>query len=85
MASMLTKEQTDKVKRIKQLERNLNIDGWMCEGADDDLLIFFNNEKDELFYADYFGNIKIRSCDVPPDVKKYAELEGEIMRICYMS
>ena len=85
MATILTKEQSDEVKNIRQLERKLNIDGWMCEGADDNLLVFFNNEKDELFYADYFGNIKSRSCDVPLDVKKYAELEGKIARICYMS
>ena len=84
MAGMLNHQQTEEVKRIRRLIRRLDIDGWMCEGADDERLVFFNNEEDKIFYADYFGNITSTSYEVPADVRKYAELEGKIAQICYL-
>ncbi len=86
--NLLTREQTEEIKEIRRLEALLGItiglNGWMCEGADDDQLVFFNNVEGKMFYADYFGNIVYASCEVPIGVKKYAELEGKIAQICCM-
>ena len=83
MGGCLNAKQVYEIKKIRAQIKQLDIEGWMCEGADDERIVFFNNEKDEMFYSDYFGNITSASCELTPDLGKYAELEGKIMQICY--
>lgn len=65
------------------------MNGWMCEGSDDDLLMVFNNDTQQTFVCDYYGNIKWAYDDdgnsfcPSKELKKFAELEGMIYRIAY--
>ena len=87
MANIISKEQELKIKAIRKDIEALQLNGWMCEGYDDDCLIFFNNEENVSFVADYDGNIVSASSaledNVPEVLKEYAKLEGQIAKICY--
>ena len=93
MGMILSKEQTEQIKEIRKQIAGLDIDGWMCEGTEYEDAngnircgnIFFNNDLDVSFVADYDGNV------IPggyagfmnnSDLLKYAVLEGKIRKIC---
>ena len=83
MATMLTKSQSARVRMLREMERSLNTGDWMCEGADDNMLVFFSNEREKMFYADYYGNVENSPLEVSGDLAKLVELEGKIAQICY--
>ncbi len=93
MGGILNERQTQQIKAIRRQIQELDIDGWMCEGTeyeDNDGNIkcghiFFNNDLDESFIADYDGNV-LPGGSAPylaqrPDLLKYAALEGQIRKI----
>lgn len=87
--SILTKEQVSRVRLLdaeqKLIDKTFGTsEGWMCEGADDNLIAFFNNKLDLFFYADYFGNIKGDYDFVNENLRKIVALEGKKCQIaCY--
>lgn len=90
MGTILAKEQSDYIKKIRADIRKLDIDGWMCESTEWEAggrykpcHIFFNNDKDISFIADYNGNVLSDRTDggITEDLKEYARLEGEIRQV----
>lgn len=90
MGTILSREQSDYIKEIRADIRKLDIDGWMCEGTEWEAggsykpcHIFFNNDKDISFIADYNGNILSDRTDggITEDLREYARLEGEIRQV----
>ena len=86
--TVLTKEQVAQIRLLdaeqKLIDKTFGTsNGWMCEGADDNLIAFFNNKLDLFFYADYFGNIKGEHNFVNEDLKKIVVLEGKKCQIAY--
>lgn len=79
----------EKIKELRGKFKTFAKRGWMCEGSDVfgfEHNVFFNNDTDEMFYADYDGNIldsnvKSESLD---NIKLMAKIEGEIMKIARM-
>lgn len=83
MARVLTKEQSSEVKEIREKIRALQLEDWLCEGADDSRLALFNNATDDLVIVDYYGNVKSSTCDISEALQKRAIYEGQIAQICY--
>ena len=90
MGTILSREQSNYIKKIRADIRKLDIEGWMCEGTEWEAggsykpcHIFFNNDKDISFIADYNGNILSDRTDggITEDLKEYARLEGEIRQV----
>ena len=86
MATILTEMQSQRVKALNKQFSNYAERGWMCEGSDKFGLCnaIFNNDTDEIFWADYNGNIldselKATSIDVAKDM---AVIQGMIRKIC---
>ena len=90
MANILSKEQSEQIRRIRTRQKELNLNGWMCEGADDDLFVAFNNDTQQSFSCDYYGNIQWAidknddSFELSEELKEFARLEGMICRIAYL-
>lgn len=85
MAKILSKAETDQIKAIRAEMRKLDTDGWLSEGYEGYANIFFNNDKDLSFIADYNGHIL--SCEddsfLTSDIMELARLTGQISKICY--
>ena len=84
---ILSETQTNKIKKLQKEIRDLNLKDWMCEGADDSQLVFFNNTQDKVFYTDFNGNITSNYDNVyiTPKLKKLIELECRIEQICQLA
>ena len=86
MATILSKEQCDRISSIRSKIRQLSCDDWMCEGSDLPgycCNALFNNELDQFFLADYRGNIiEARDVTITPVLRELARLYGEIRLIC---
>ena len=87
MGKILSEEECSRIKKIREEEKKLKIGDWLCEGTDDRCNVFFSNELDASFNADWNGNI-VSTCGIArdsiyKDVKEFAKLEGQISRICY--
>lgn len=83
MARMLSKSASD---RIKTLRSQMPDTDWMCEGSDDNELVFFNNTEEKCFYVDYCKG-KITNPDnviITPVLRKIIGIETEIARTCYL-
>ena len=83
-AGMLNEFQVEQIKAIRRQIRNLGLDDWMIEGYDTGLDSLFNNELDVWLLIDYNGNI-VKNPDgveITPELKKLAELNGKIRKIC---
>ena len=81
MATILTKEQVNRIKPLRAKINKLQPEGWMCEGADKNLNQFFNNQTGAFFLADYNGNISCKEGQIPVAMVEVARLEGEICKI----
>lgn len=84
---ILSEKQTIKIKELQKQIRELNLEDWMCEGADDSQLVFFNNSQDKVFYTNFYGNITSNpdNVHITPDLKKLIELECRIEQICQLA
>ena len=61
-AIMLTKEETEKFRKLQKLFHSFAAAGWMCESPDSNVLVFFNNtDEDVAVRSDFNGNIS--SCE----------------------
>lgn len=86
---VLNNEQVAKIKSLnhKQIELDSSFgtsNGWMCEGADDEEIVFFNNDLGLMFYADYYGNIKGNvDFEISDALKEIVKLEGQKCQIAY--
>lgn len=86
MASILSEAQC---KRIRQLNKEFEPyaeQGWMCEGSDSygPCNCIFNNDTDEVFWADYHGNILEAECldtTSEEDMENMARIQGAIRKV----
>lgn len=87
MATILDSAKCSKIKDIRKKIDSLELDGWLCEGTDQPgypANVFFNNDLDESFIADYNGQILSSSVtDMNWKLQELARLTGQISRICY--
>lgn len=81
MGKILSDSQCAQIKTIRAKIRKLDTEGWLCEGGDENRLVFFNNETDQYFDSDYYGNILTSNFTVTLALKERAKLEGQIMMI----
>lgn len=83
MAKILTPEEDAAISVRRQRERQLDVQGWDVEGADDQQNKFFNNRLGQMFYADYYGNITESDAGMTftRDMLEFIRLEGEISQI----
>ena len=81
-ARILSIEQCQRISMVRQKIHELKLKNRCCEGKDGDRLVFFNNDEDCLFIADYYGNIVSRcNTRITPELEQLAFLEGKISRI----
>lgn len=86
MARILTDYQSEQIKRLNREFKPFAEKGWMCEGSDAFGLCncIFNNETNEVFWADYNGNILDSDClnDTSlEELKRMAAIQGKIRKI----
>ena len=86
MAKILTEMQCHRVKALNRQFNTYAERGWMCEGSDRYGLCnaIFNNDTDEIFWADYNGNIlegEIKSESLA-DIREMARIQGNIAKVC---
>ena len=86
MGSILSEAQS---QRIRQLNKDFNRyakRGWMCEGSDKfgPCNCIFNNDTDEVFWADYNGNIldmEYVTNEPIMNCKAMAVIQGKIRKV----
>ena len=87
MARILSETQCQRIKVLNRKFNSFADKGWMCEGSDRNGIVcnaIFNNDTDEIFWADYNGNIldsvvKETSLD---DMKSMAAIQAQIRKVC---
>lgn len=94
MGNILNKEQCDLIRKFRAEQAKLaGCEGWMTEGADDEMLAIFNNELEVSLMTDYFGNIRTvfdeeykgpKPFEPSPELRQYIKLEGKIAQVAYL-
>lgn len=87
MARILSDSQCNTIKRLNKMFEPYAKKGWMCEGTDlygaDNVI--FNNDTEEIFYADRNGDILVKNClPTTPyqELKEMAQIQGVIRKVC---
>ncbi len=85
-AIILSQEATDLLKAERKKFEPYAEKGWLCEGGEHGDItcnVFFNNDTDEFFRADYNGNILYNALKGTSlsDAKEMAKIYGKIMTI----
>ena len=83
MSKIISQAEANKIRNLRSQVPKTD---WLCEGADDNQLVFFNNAEDKLFYTDYYGNVVANPDNViiTSVLKKFIDIKTEIARICYL-
>ena len=86
MGIMLSEDQCMRIKQQKKKFISYAEKGWMCEGSDafGPCNMIFNNETNEVFWADYNGNILDSDCldDTPvEELRIMARIQGKMRKI----
>lgn len=86
MANILNGSQCARIDVQRRKFKPYAKKGWMCEGSDvfGPCNAIFNNETNEVFWADYNGNILDSDClkETPiEDIKTMAIIQGAISKI----
>lgn len=90
MGNILNEEQVAQIRAINAKQKELDktygdFNSWMCESADDDLIVFFHNDLDLSFYADFYGNIfgYYGDFEISNELREIVRLEGQKCQIAY--
>lgn len=86
MAKILTDAECSVIKTLQRKFSKYAKKGWMCEGGERKGRVcnsIFNNDTDEVFWADYNGNIiDMIVTDTPlEELKAMAKIQGDIRKI----
>lgn len=90
MAKILSEATCTQINTLRRKFNKFADMGWMCEGTDDAdgnlYNLFFNNDTDECFKADYAGNIVDSDCHSITDAEmaEMAKIQGRISRLAQM-
>lgn len=86
MARILDDAQCKQIRKLNKLFEPFADKGWMCEGGERNGTIcnvIFNNDTDDIFWADYRGNIIdafVEKVDIE-ELKSMAKIQADIRKI----
>jgi hypothetical protein len=86
MGKIVTEEECKKIKALNKQFEPFADKGWMCEGGERNGVVcnaIFNNDTDEIFWADYNGNIidAFVEKESAENLKAMAKIQGDIRKI----